>query len=139
MTRRCETGAVAVETAVLVALFLVPLLFGIVDVGRAIYVNIVVEEAAQEGASYAAFEGDTLTVNDVEKRVIESVSFPDLSDETRATIIVTCDDDPRTEVNGSDVVVSVSYQLSTLTPFVSDFTLVQVADAEGFTRCPTEG
>ena len=49
-----EKGAAAVEMAI-VSMFLLVLLLGIVDIGRAITTNISLRDAVQEGAMYGAF------------------------------------------------------------------------------------
>lgn len=135
MTERGQLGAAAVETAVLVGVFLIPLLLGLVDISRAIYINIVIEEAAQEGALVAAFEGDVMTSAEVEQRVIDSISFPDLS-APDSTITIWCTAVPRSQVDGSDIVITVDHTLDPLTPFLPDLTLSQSAEAAGLTSCP---
>ncbi|MGH8951500.1 MAG: TadE family protein, partial [Acidimicrobiia bacterium] len=69
MSRRLspDRGAAAVEMA-FVTMFLLVLLLGIVDVGRAIVANISVRDAVQDGASYFAYTRDA-TAAEVEARV----------------------------------------------------------------------
>ncbi|HLT97030.1 MAG TPA: TadE/TadG family type IV pilus assembly protein, partial [Acidimicrobiia bacterium] len=51
--RRPERGAAAVEMA-FVAMFLILLVTGVADLGRAIFTYIGVQEAAEEGTMYAS-------------------------------------------------------------------------------------
>lgn len=143
MDRNGERGAALVEGAVVIALLLIPLLLGTIDIGRAIYVTIAVEEAAQEGAVFGAFEGQDLSgTNDVIERVQSSqcdvgesppCGFPDLSTDT--TITVTCTDVARTDADGSSISVTVDHQLNLFTPFLPSLNIVRTADADGFTPC----
>ncbi|KGN32350.1 hypothetical protein N802_18470 [Knoellia sinensis KCTC 19936] len=59
--RPSETGAAAVEFA-LVFPMLIILLAGIVDFGRAFHTQIILSNAAREGARIYAFEGDAANV-----------------------------------------------------------------------------
>jgi Flp pilus assembly protein TadG len=52
-----QAGTAALELALLLVL-LVPVLFGIIDVGHALYVRVQVQEAAQEGAMVAVYAPD---------------------------------------------------------------------------------
>jgi Flp pilus assembly protein TadG len=98
----------------MVMLFLVLLLLGIVDVGRAISANISVRDAVQDGASYGAYTRDA-TADEIKNRVRASVSSPDLS---TATIDVYCDLDPRDIVDGSRIRVDLSYDVDLITPII---------------------
>lgn len=88
--RRRQRGAAAVETAVLGA-FLIVLLLGIVDVGRAIFTRMALEDAAEEGAAYASL-AEGISTADIAARVRASVDRPDLS---AATVTVTCLEDTK--------------------------------------------
>jgi TadE-like protein len=57
---RRDGGAAAVETAIVLPLLLV-LVFGIIDFGRMLNAQIVVTEAAREGARAGALGGDPVT------------------------------------------------------------------------------
>lgn len=85
---RRQRGAAAVETAVLGA-FLIFLLLGIVDVGRAIFTRMAIEDAAEEGAAYGSL-AEGISTADIEARVRAAVDRPDLS---TATVWVTCLED----------------------------------------------
>lgn len=120
------------------AVFLVILVMDIIDIGRAIYTNISIQEAAQEGAFYASFE-ESVTVNEVKKRVIDSTSSPAL---TTAEVTVACSTQTKSKKNGARVTVTVAHDLDLLTPIVGQWwggtlTLTKAAEAERFyTTCP---
>ena len=119
----------------IVTMFLLVLLLGIVDVGRAIAANISVRDAVQDGASYFAYTRDA-TATEVEARVIASVSSPDLS--TGATsITVYCGPDPRDLLDGSRVRVDLTHDVDMITPIVGDLlggaiTLSPTAEADRY-------
>jgi Flp pilus assembly protein TadG len=98
----------------MVAMFLLVLLLGIVDVGRAISANIAVRDAVQDGTSYGAYTRDA-TADDIEDRVRAAVSSPDLS---TATIDVYCDLDERDLVDGTRIRVELDYDVDLITPVV---------------------
>ena len=112
MTKR-ERGAAAVEMAITLVL-LVWLIFGIVDVGRAIFTQIAVRDAAQAGASYAAFT-ETAATGDVEAQVISSNDALPL---TGTEIDVACQTVSRSDQNASQVRVTVQYGVDLITPLV---------------------
>ena len=132
-----DRGAAAVEMA-LVTMFLLVLLLGIVDVGRAISANISVRDAVQDGASYGAYTSDA-TADDIRNRVRASVSSPDLS---TATIDVYCDPVARDIANGSRIRVDLSYDVDLITPIMGaalggTINLSPSAEAERFfPDCP---
>ncbi len=122
-----------------VAVFLLILVTGIVDLGRAIFTNISIQEAAQEGASYAAFE-ETVTVAQIQQRAVDSTSAPTLS---TSDVGVSCATEPKSKKNGTRVNVTVTYDLDLITPYVGQWfggglTLSKAAEAERyFTTCPS--
>ena len=111
--RSSDRGAAAVEMA-LVTMFLLVLLLGIVDVGRAISANISVRDAVQDGASFGAYTRDA-TADDIKDRVKASVSSPDLS---TATIDIYCDPVERDIADGSRIRVDLSYDVDLITPIM---------------------
>jgi hypothetical protein len=133
-----EKGAAAVEMAV-VSMFLLVLLLGIVDLGRAITTNISLRDAVQEGAMYAAFTKDVTTA-EIDARIRAAVSEPDLS---TAAIVVYCEPDPRDLQDGTRVRVDMTYDLDLITPIVGPLlggtmTLDPSAEADRFfDACPT--
>lgn len=140
MSRRhsADRGAAAVETAI-VSMFLLVLVLGIVDLGRAIATNISVRDAVQEGAMYGAFTPE-VTALEIDARIRTSVSEPDLSS---ATITVFCETDPRDLQDGTRLRVDMAYDLDLITPIVGPalggtITLDPSAEADRFfDTCPT--
>ena len=98
----------------MVSMFLLVLLLGIVDVGRAISANISVRDAVQDGTSYGAYTRD-VTADGIEDRVRAAVSSPDLS---TATIDVYCDLDERDLVDGTRIRVELGYDVDLITPIM---------------------
>jgi Flp pilus assembly protein TadG len=98
----------------MVAMFLLVLLLGIVDVGRAISANISIRDAVQDGTSYGAYTRDA-TADDIKDRVRAAVSSPDLS---TAAIEVYCDLDERDLVDGTRIRVELSYDVDLITPIM---------------------
>ena len=107
-SKRTERGAATVEMA-MVTIFLFMLIAGIVDMGRAFYAYIGVQEAAQEGAIYGSFDPD----GDIRGRVLDSVEFPDLN-AAGSTVTVTC------PTPGS-IAVTVSHQVNLITPIIGQW------------------
>jgi len=126
-----------------VTMFLLLLLLGIVDVGRAIVANISVRDAVQDGASYFAYTRDA-TAAEVEARVRASVSSPDLNDLATTTVAVFCGPDPRDLLDGSRVRIDLSHDVDMITPIVGDLlggtiTLSPTAEADRFfDTCPVD-
>jgi Flp pilus assembly protein TadG len=132
-----DRGAAAVEMAI-ASMFLLVLVLGIVDLGRAITTNISVRDAVQEGAMYGAFTRDVTTA-EIDARVKASVSEPDL---TTASITVYCEADPRDLQDGTRVRVEMIYDVDLITPIVGPalggtITLEPTAEADRFyDTCP---
>lgn len=121
------------------AIFLLILVTGIIDIGRAIFTNISIQEAAQEGAFYSAFEPG-VTVAQIEQRAVDSTSSPALS---TSDVAVSCVTETKSKKNGSRVTVTVSHELNLITPFLSQWwggviDLEKTAEAERFfDTCPS--
>jgi Flp pilus assembly protein TadG len=139
--RSSDRGAAAVEMA-FVTMFLLILLLGIVDVGRAIVANISVRDAVQDGASYFAYTRDA-TAADVEARVRAAVSSPDLST-AATTVAVYCGSDPRDLLDGSRIRIDLTHDVDMITPLVGPalggvITLSPSAEADRFfDTCPAD-
>jgi Flp pilus assembly protein TadG len=103
-----EDGVSAIEFAIVLPLVFI-LVMGIIDISRGLYTLISIQEAAQEGAIYAAFEPGDPT--EVRQRVVESVDDPTIA---TTDVTVTC---PSPEV----VAVTVEHDLELLTPVVSQW------------------
>ena len=118
--------------------FLLILVTGIIDLGRAVFTNISIQEAAQEGAFYGAFESGA-TAAEIEQRAIDSTSSPTL---TTDDVTVTCVAAGKSIKNGTRITVQVTHELELVTPFIGQWLggsmdLEKTAEAERFfTDCP---
>ena len=127
-----EKGAAAVEMAI-VSMFLLVLLLGIVDIGRAITTNISLRDAVQEGASYAAYTEDVSDAS-IQNKIINSVSSPNVS---TASFAMSCIEESRELQGGSIVTIDVTYDVDLITPIVGtmlggSITLSPSAEADRF-------
>lgn len=113
MKTRRESGAAAVEMAFTLVL-LIWLVLGIIDVGRAIFTNIALQDAVQAGVSYAAFTEDA-DPSDVANATIASTTSVDL---TGADFDIDCYEVTRTDQDGTRVEVTITYELGYITPLV---------------------
>jgi Flp pilus assembly protein TadG len=75
-TRRNESGAVAVERALIVP-FLLLLLAGVVDLGTALIVHAQMQEAVEEAAAVAARNPDQPAA--AKTRAVDAVTFGEIS------------------------------------------------------------
>jgi Flp pilus assembly protein TadG len=119
----------ALEVALLLP-FLLLVTMGIVDLGRIMYFQLGVQEAAQEGIVYASIEPDDPT--GIVARTIEAMSVPDLE---AGSTVVTCPA-PTT------VMVSVTHQVDLITPVISQmvggtFTAASEATTQVFSLTET--
>lgn len=121
-------------------IFLLILVTGIIDLGRAIYTNISIQEAAQEGAFYGSFE-ETVSEAQIAQRVADSTSSPTLDPVN--DVEVDCVTATKSKKNGTRVTVKVEYELDLVTPLVGQWLggsldLEKVAEAERFyDTCPS--
>lgn len=130
--KKLERGAAVVEMAFTVIL-LVWLVLGIVDVGRAIYTNIALEDAVQAGVAHAAFTPET-DVSDVKNVAISSTDSITL---TADEIQVACIEVEREPRDGSRVRVEAVHTMDFVTPLVGQalggsIDLHKSAEAERF-------
>ncbi len=101
---RQERGAALVEMALTLVLLLF-LVSGIADVGRLLFTNIGVQDAAQEGVAFDAFNrGD---VASTKARTVSATDYPSLSE---SDVQVVC--------TGSRVSVTVSHDVELMTPLI---------------------
>lgn len=120
------------------AVFLVILVTGIIDIGRAIFTDIAIQEAAQEGAFYGAFEPG-VTVAQIEQRAVDSTSSPAL---TTGDVTVGCVSETKSKKNGTRITVTVNHRLQLITPIIGpwfggEMELEKTAEAERFFEtCP---
>lgn len=105
-----DRGAAAVEMAFMTML-LVLLVCGVVDLGRAIYSYIGIQDAAQEGARYAAYNPGDAGV--IKARAADSTDYPVLDPVN--DIQVACGPPGAA---GDTIVVTVSAELDYITPVI---------------------
>lgn len=99
---RGERGVSAVEFS-LIAPLMVLLFMGIVDVGRALYVQVGLQDAVQEGAVVGSYDpGDP---DAIRARAAESSDYPPL---TASNVTVTCP--------SGGIQVAARYELKLITP-----------------------
>jgi Flp pilus assembly protein TadG len=136
---RKERGAAVVEMAFM-TIFLLIMVTGIIDLGRAIFTNISIQEAAQEGAFYGSFE-ENVTEAQIAQRVADSTSSPTIDPVNDVT--VDCVAATKSKKNGTRVTVTVDHELDLVTPLVGQWlggslNLQKVAEAERFYEtCPS--
>lgn len=110
---RSERGAGAVEMAFL-AILLFILAAGTVDLGRALFTYIAVQDAAQEGTLYASYRPED--AGPVRDRVVDSTDFPALDP---ANVEVSCPGG--TPTGGDTIAVRVTHEVDLFTPIVGNF------------------
>lgn len=131
-----DRGAAVVEMAV-VTIFLALLVLGIADLGRAIFTNVAVRDAVQDGAHFASYTPDA-TAAEIEGR-INSVARVDLSG---ATITLYCSTQDRQRQDGTRIRVELEHEVDLITPIVGpmlggSITLRPSAEADRFFEaCP---
>lgn len=130
-----ERGAAAVEMAFITVFILVPLLIGLIDVGRLIYSHIALQEAAQEGALLGAFDnsGSSLNAAQIKDRVKDSTSFPDIQ---ISEIEVFCETVARV-VDAAQVAVRIEHTHDLLFPGSGTAMISKMAISDRFVAsCP---
>ncbi|MDH3307350.1 MAG: pilus assembly protein [Acidimicrobiia bacterium] len=111
---RNDRGAALVETA-LVLPFLVLLILGMVDLGRAIVTHVEIQDAAQEGAMFASFRPDNHSAT-IQR--IQEVTDDPVIDPTQVTIVCA----PGAGPGGEELVtVTVRHDLALITPIVGSW------------------
>lgn len=107
-SKQSERGAAVVEMA-FVTILLVLLAFGVADLGRALFVRIGLQDAAEEGATFASRNHADLA--GIVDRTIDSITYPTLAP---TDVTVTC---PNGAPTGGDLVsVDVSHEFDLITP-----------------------
>ena len=112
MRERSERGAVAVEFAILLPLLLM-LVLGTIEFGRAYNAQITLTNAARDGVRVMAIANDPTAAKTAAKNAASGVS----------TAIPTSDVTLSTETcsTGSQVTLTISYNLSTITGIAGPF------------------
>ncbi|HUP14708.1 MAG TPA: TadE family protein [Acidimicrobiia bacterium] len=103
---RSDKGATLIEAAFIIP-FVLLLVLGVADLGRAFFDAAKVQEAAQEGAIYASLNPGS--PGDAVARAEETIQSPDFT----GSITITC---PSTD----QVTVTVSYTFNLVTPIMSN-------------------
>jgi len=110
---KSEKGQAAVEFALVLPILLI-LIFGIIDFGRILYTKSALTSLSQETARHAsiyyASEDDTTTQN----YAINNAGTLDPDSLTGISVIF-----PSGEIPGSDVVVTLTYEMYYITPIVN--------------------
>ena len=115
------------------ALFLIPLLMGLVDVSRLLFTRIAVQDAAQEGAMFYAFE-PTATDATAQAHAIGSIENPALDP---GSVSAECAPVVRDAGDFGLVTVGVEHEVELIFPFLGDtVTIAREAQAERFYPCP---
>ena len=117
-------------------MFLMVLLAGTVDVGRALFAQIALLDAAEEGALYGSYEPRNLS--GIEDRIRDNSDGPiDFSDTEGVQITV---EYPGSECAGNLLRVNVSYDFLVTTPFMGTIlgsqTFLLSASAESMILAP---
>lgn len=116
-----ENGAALVELGMLMPLLLM-LALGVADVGRAVLAHLSLEEAAQEGALFAAYHGAEVsdTSDDIVAAVVSSTQTVTIDP---AEVTVSCASklvsDQLSAFETVDVTIAIT--LEPITPFLSAF------------------
>ena len=119
LSRAHEKGQSLIEFALMVTLMLV-LLAGILDLGRAYFTFLALQDAAGEGAYYGSIHptwqtsGDNADPNNIEYRVKNSAPSGGLVDWSSAAVSVNLPDD----TPGQLITVTVTTNYTIVTPFV---------------------
>ncbi len=116
-------GQSFVELSVLIT-FLVVLLAGVVDLGRAYYILLEMRDAAQEGASYGTYSPTAFS--EIEARVRDTMKYPiDLSDPAIVQVVPSLTNPPNgcsgfdpTTLEPNGIEVSILYQFPISMPFL---------------------
>lgn len=129
-SRRHRRGQALVEFAVVLPIF-VFLLFGLIDIGRLVYVNNAIAQAAREAARWGSVQGRSASVTS--RATIQSYALNSMAAVPDATVTVTCEDvtgTTLTECSSVDLLdVQISSQVSLLTPVVAQLLGAQTYSA----------
>lgn len=90
-----------------VSILLILLVAGIVDIGRVLFANIGLQEAAQEGAIYGSFSPDPPA--DIFARINDAVEYPPID-----SIVITC---PASD----QISVEVTHEVDLITPIIGQW------------------
>ena len=116
---RRQGGAALIEAAILLPLLLI-FVFGIIDVGRLVFTQMTLHDAAQEGSIYGAYNpGNALNV---QTRVVESMDNLSLATED---VVVVC------PASTDTIRVIVTTDVTMITPLFTGRTVTLTSTIEG--------
>ena len=116
--RRRSSGQAVAEFALAIPIFLL-LLFGLIDIGRLVYVNNAISQAAREGARYGAVQGRSGTAAARTDVATHTVSMMAAVPQPAVTVICERNGLTVTACRSTDLlVVSVSSPVSMFTPVI---------------------
>jgi Flp pilus assembly protein TadG len=116
--RRDESGVAMVELAIVLPV-LALLLFGLLDVGRLVYVNNAASQGAREGSRWGSVAGRSNTAT--ERAAVEAKTASLMTGVPAATVTVTCERDGGTTSScrsGDVLVVRVETRVDMFTPLI---------------------
>jgi Flp pilus assembly protein TadG len=103
-------GQSLVEVALVLPILLI-IMMGLLDFGRAFYIQVALRDAADEGAVYAAIHPNDTT--GIEQRVVYASTMLFTIDPATISVVL-----PANMVAGEPVTVIISHPLQLYTPFV---------------------
>ena len=114
-----ETGQAVVEFA-LVMIMLVPILMGVLDLGRGVYAYNVLASGAREGARFGTTQAPSGSsqpdLTSIRQRVLQTATLDLVSNQISATCSPDC-------YQGSNLTVIVNYTFQPATPLFWQFTM----------------
>ena len=114
-----DRGTSVVEMAIVLP-FLLMVVFGLIDVGRAVYTHLAIEEAAQEGSMFASYHGGDM--GDSWTQVVDAVVLSTDSvviDVSDVTVECLAKDLAEQLTEFPTATVTIRHSLPVLTPVVS--------------------
>ena len=119
LRRRRGRGQALVEFALVIPIFLL-LIFGLVDLGRAVFANNSLAEAARDGARYGSVQARSYSV--ASRALVEDWILDRLEAVPNATATVTCvPDNPALGCSGGGddyLIVTTEVELEMITPII---------------------
>jgi Flp pilus assembly protein TadG len=120
--KQIEKGQSLVEFAISLT-FMLLLLAGIVDLGRAFFAYIAVNDAVQEGAVYGSIEPGDITA--IQQRVVDNSLTDQITDVSQVTVTIIGDACGGSYIDGTTgeqlpngIRVTADYTYSIITPFL---------------------
>jgi Flp pilus assembly protein TadG len=121
--QRRREGQSLIEFALVIPVFLL-VLFGLLDIGYAVYVNNALAEGAREGARWGSVQGHAAT--SAARLTVQSHTLGAMAAVPSATVVVTCElptlqpvTDPTTCGSGDVLTVTVTSRVTMFTPVIA--------------------